>query len=107
MRTGLHYSLVLATLTALGGCGSDDDSGVSTASCHRYCEKRAPANCGLALDYDECVEKSCAVYDASDVSTACKILWERFHSCMYHDNPDVCTFGTCHMPALDAACTGG
>ena len=101
MNAGLRWSLILATLTAVGGCG-DDDSGPSLDACHKYCERRAPANCGLALDYDECIEKSCAVYD-SDVSTACKNLWARFHSCML-EVPDICASADCGMPALDPAC---
>jgi len=102
MNVSLRCSLILATLTVVCGCGNDD-SGPSPASCHKYCEKRAPANCGLALDYDNCIEMSCAVYD-SDVSTACKKLWERFHSCML-EVPDICASGDCGgTPALDPAC---
>jgi len=114
MKANLQGALVLAALTAVGGCTGGDDSGADSGryqsyleKCRGYCESTVAKGCSAVSTVEDCIEGMvCGVFD-SNAPPACKGAFAVYHDCLL-TQPDVCTAtDACHAEANAAWDTCG
>jgi hypothetical protein len=101
MQASLRRALVLATVTAVGGC-CDDSSPAKADDCFHYCQQRFAAGCMATASVGECVDVACAV-EGSNLRPACKELWTAHYTCTLRQS-DICNATACPDPTFDPAC---